>query len=126
MTQPFRAVLIEDDADLRRLVQVTLQFTAGWQVNTAPDGASGVEQIRRTPPDVILVDLMMPGMDGYDVCRVLQDDPATQGIPRILFTARKNLDEAKVAASGLAGVISKPFDLDTLATQIETLCEPHE
>ena len=122
MSQPFRAVLIEDDADLRRLVQVSLKFTAGWEVEGAPNGDSGIELVRRASPDVVLVDLMMPGMDGYEVCRVLKDDPATRDIPRILFTARKNLDDAKLAEAGLAGVIAKPFDLDTLAGQIQILC----
>ena len=122
MTNPRRAVLIEDDADLRRLVEVTLEFTAGWDVETAPDGASGVEAVRRTLPDVVLVDLMMPGMDGYEVCRLLNEDSATNTIPRVLFTARKNLDQARVAESGLAGVIFKPFDLEALAGQIEEMC----
>ncbi len=126
MSQPFRAVLIEDDADLRRLVEVSLKFTADWDVEGAPDGASGIELVRHAPPDVVLIDLMMPGMDGYEVCRVLKDDPATEPIPRILFTARKNLDDAKVAASALAGVIAKPFDLDTLAVQIKALCAQGE
>ncbi len=122
MSRSYRAVLIEDDADLRRLVQVSLKFTAGWEVESAPDGTSGIELVRRASPDVVLVDLMMPGMDGYEVCRVLKDDPATRAIPRILFTARKNLDDAKLAEAGLAGVIAKPFDLDTLAGQIQILC----
>ena len=126
MSRSYRAVLIEDDADLRRLVQVSLKFTAGWNVEGAPNGASGIELVRRASPDVVLVDLMMPGMDGYEVCRVLKDDPATEPIPRILFTARKNLDDAKLAESGLAGVIAKPFDLDTLAGQIEALCARDE
>jgi CheY-like chemotaxis protein len=122
MTRPYRAVLIEDDADLRRLVQVSLKFTAGWDVAGAANGASGIELVQQSLPDVVLVDLMMPGMDGYEVCRLLKDHPATRAIPRILFTARKNLDDAKLAEAGLAGVIAKPFDLDTLAGQIQILC----
>lgn len=117
-----RAVLIEDDADLRRVVQLTLQFGASWSVTTAPDGPAGIDAVRRTQPDVVLVDLMMPGMDGYEVCRRLLADAGTAGIPIVLLTARQNLDPERVRASGARGVITKPFDLDTLAPSILSLC----
>jgi two-component system, OmpR family, phosphate regulon response regulator PhoB len=117
-----RAVLIEDDADLRRVVQLTLQFGASWSVTTAPDGLAGIEAVRQLRPDVVLVDLMMPGMDGYEVCRRLLADDATRAIPIVLLTARQNLDPERVRASGARGVITKPFDLDALAPSILSLC----
>lgn len=117
-----RAVLIEDDADLRRVVQLTLQFGSSWTVTTAPDGPAGIDAVRRTQPDVVLVDLMMPGMDGYEVCRRLLGDSTTARIPIVLLTARQNLDPERVRASGARGVITKPFDLDTLAPSILSLC----
>lgn len=118
-----RAVLIEDDADLRRVVQLTLQFGADWRVATAPDGPTGIDLVRQIEPDVVLVDLMMPGMDGYEVCRRLLADAATASIPIVLLTARRNLDPERVRASGARGVIAKPFDLDTLAPAILSLCD---
>jgi CheY-like chemotaxis protein len=117
-----RAVLVEDDVDLRRVVQLTLQFGASWIVETACDGPSGVETVRRLQPDLVLVDLMMPGMDGYEVCRRLIADEATARIPIVLLTARQNLDPERVRESGARGVITKPFDLDALAPAILRLC----
>ncbi|HKW48707.1 MAG TPA: response regulator [Gemmatimonadaceae bacterium] len=113
-----RVVLIEDDADLRRVVQLTLQFGASWTVQTAPDGPSGVDIVKREQPDIVLVDLMMPGMDGYEVCRRLAADETTRRIPIVVLTARQNLDPERVRASGARGVITKPFDLDALAPTI--------
>ncbi len=115
-------MVIDDDADLRRLVQVTLEFTAGWAVAVAADGAAGLALVRAEAPDAVIVDLMMPGMDGYEVCRRLKQDPATATIPVVFLTARKRLDEAKVRAVGAAGVLFKPFELDDLAAQIAALC----
>jgi CheY-like chemotaxis protein len=117
-----RVVLIEDDADLRRVVQLTLQFGASWVVETAPDGPSGLDMVKREQPDIVLVDLMMPGMDGYEVCRRLAADETTRRIPIVLLTARQNLDPERVRASGARGVITKPFDLDALAPAIVRLC----
>jgi CheY-like chemotaxis protein len=115
-------VLIEDDPDLRRVVQLTLQFGASWVVVTAPDGPAGIQLVKETRPDIVLVDLMMPGMDGYEVCRRLVSDEATRRIPIVLLTARQNLDPDRVRASGARGVITKPFDLDALAPAILRLC----
>ena len=119
---PVRVVLIEDDADLRRVVQLTLQFGAAWIVETAPDGPAGIEMVKRVRPDIVLVDLMMPGMDGYEVCRRLISDATTARIPIVLLTARQNLDPERVRESGARGVITKPFDLDALAPAIVRLC----
>ena len=116
--QPVRVVLIEDDADLRRVVQLTLQFGASWNVRTAPDGPAGIALVKQLRPDIVLVDLMMPGMDGYEVCRRLVSDDATKRIPIVLLTARQNLDPERVRESGARGVITKPFDLDALAPAI--------
>jgi len=116
--QPVRVVLIEDDADLRRVVQLTLQFGASWNVRTAPDGPAGIALVKQLRPDIVLVDLMMPGMDGYEVCRRLAADDATKRIPIVLLTARQNLDPERVRESGARGVITKPFDLDALAPAI--------
>jgi len=121
--QPVRVVLIEDDADLRRVVQLTLQFGASWNVRTAPDGPAGIALVKQLRPDIVLVDLMMPGMDGYEVCRRLVSDATTARIPIVLLTARQNLDPERVRASGARGVITKPFDLDALAPAIVRLCQ---
>jgi len=115
-------VLIDDDADLRRLIRTTLEFTAGWVVATAGGGAEGLALVRAERPDAVIVDLMMPEMDGYEVCRRLKEDPATAAIPVVFLTARKRIDEAQVRAVGAAGVLFKPFEPDDLAARIADLC----
>ncbi|KPK65855.1 MAG: chemotaxis protein CheY [Gemmatimonas sp. SG8_38_2] len=118
----FRVVLIDDDPDLRKLVKLTLEFTAGWEVTTAEGGMEGIEAVRQLRPDVAVVDFMMPGMDGYEVCRKLKEDPETADIPLIFLTARKELDRLKVEEVGAVGVVVKPFDPDQLARQLLELC----
>jgi len=121
-----RVVLIDDDPDLRKLVKLALEFTAGWEVTAAPDGVEGIEAVRRVKPDVAVVDYMMPGMDGYEVCQRLKSDPDTADVPLVFLTARKELDEAKVQEVGAAGVVVKPFDPEHLADQLRELCGGEE
>src|ERR1044072_3575340 len=104
MLDHFRALIIDDDRDLLKLIQRTLEFTAGWEVRAAPPGASGLPLARHRGPNVILVDVMMPEIDGYEVCRRLKADPATAGVPIVLLTARRDLDERRVKETGAAGV----------------------
>ncbi len=123
MLDHFRALIIDDDRDLLKLIQRTLEFTAGWEVHTAPSGASGLELARRLGPNVILVDVMMPEIDGYEVCRRLKADPVTAGVPIVLLTARRDLDEHRVKETGAAGVLFKPFQPEDLARRVRELCQ---
>lgn len=122
MPRPFRALLIDDDPDLLVLTRRTLEFTAGWEVFTAPSGAEGLELARSVTPDVLLVDVMMPAMDGYEVCRRVKADPKTAHVPVVLLTARRESDEAHWRATGAAGVLLKPFRPEALAQEIRALC----
>ncbi len=122
MAGTFRALIIDDDADLLLLVRKTLEFMAGWEVVTAASGAAGIELARSAAPNVVLVDLMMPEMDGYEVCRRLKADPATAGVPIVLLTARRDPDQGRLTAVGAAGVLFKPFQPDQLARQLRELC----
>jgi DNA-binding response OmpR family regulator len=122
MAAPFRALVIDDDRDLLNLVRRTLEFTAGWQVSVATSGAAGIEAAQAAPPDVIVVDLMMPEMDGYEVCRRINADARTAGVPVVLLTARRELDEARLRDAGAAGVVFKPFQPTELAQQVRALC----
>jgi DNA-binding response OmpR family regulator len=110
MAPPVRVVLIDDDPDLRQLIKLTMEF--------AGDGKAGIALTQQVQPDVVVADLMMPGMDGYEVCRRLRTDPATAGIPTILLTARKEIDEVRLAEAGAAGVLFKPFEPDDLTARI--------
>jgi CheY-like chemotaxis protein len=121
MGTSFRVVMVDDDPDLRKLFKLTLEFTAGWEVEVAADGAEGIEAVRKHKPDVAVVDLMMPGMDGYEVCERLKGDAETARIPVVFLTARKELDEERVRELGAAGVVFKPFEPDELAEELRKL-----
>jgi DNA-binding response OmpR family regulator len=122
MAGSFRALIIDDDPDLASLIRRTLEFTAGWEVQTALSGAAGIALARNAPPDVVLVDVMMPEMDGYEVCRRLKADSATAIVPIVLLTARRDLDERLLTGTGAAGVLFKPFQPQDLARQVRELC----
>ncbi len=122
MNKSFRVVLIDDDPDLRQLIKLSLEFAAGWEVIPAANGSEGLEAVRAVRPDAALVDVMMPDMDGYEVCRQLKADEVTAGIPLILLTARKELDASRLEESGIAGVLYKPFEPDELPDRIRELC----
>jgi DNA-binding response OmpR family regulator len=121
MGASFRVVLIDDDPDLLKLTRLTLELTPGWEVTQAADGAQGIDVARTVKPDVVVVDLMMPQMDGYEVCRRLKAEAETAGIPVVLMTARRELDEAKLQEVGAAGVVFKPFEPDELAPRVREL-----
>jgi CheY-like chemotaxis protein len=118
----FRALIIDDDVDLLLLVRRTLEFTAGWEVHTASSGAAGIELARTLAPDVILVDVMMPDLDGYEVCRRLKAEEVTSRIPVVLLTARREMNQTRTVTAGVAGVLYKPFQPADLAAQIRDLC----
>lgn len=121
MGASFRVVLIDDDPDLLKLTRLTLELTPGWEVTPAVDGVEGIDAARTLKPDVVVVDLMMPQMDGYEVCRRLKAEAATAGIPVVLMTARRELDQAKLQEVGAAGVVFKPFEPDELAPRVREL-----
>ncbi len=123
MDTAYRVVVVDDDPDLRKLVKLTLEFTAGWEVTTAADGTEGIDVIRSLKPDLAVVDVMMPGMDGYEVCRRLKQDPETAGIPLVFLTARKELAEEAAEEVGALGVVVKPFEPDELAERLRDLSE---
>jgi len=104
------------------LLRRTLEFTAGWEVHTASSGAAGLELARTISPDVVVVDVMMPEMDGYEVSTRLKADEATALIPVVLLTARREMNQSRVAESGVAGLLYKPFQPTELARQILDLC----
>ena len=111
-----RILLVEDDPAIRRLL-VELLAEEGYDVHTAGDGQAGVHAARAFRPDLILMDLMLPVLDGMEATRQLKADPATRDIPVIAISAGPNL---RIHASDLPadGVVAKPFDLDTLLAAI--------
>jgi len=112
-------LIVDDENDIREVVALTLEATANWQISTASSGAEGLALAASLMPDAILMDVMMPGMDGPTTFRELQKDPATAAIPVILLTAKvQGVDQRRFADLGVAAVLFKPFDPLTLAKQI--------
>lgn len=113
-----RLLLIDDEDDIREVAKLSLELVAHWDVLTACSGVEGVDRAVEHQPDAILLDVMMPGMDGAATYAALRSNPATRDIPVVLLTA-KIFDRAS-DRRGLEGVtvISKPFDPMRLATQV--------
>jgi CheY-like chemotaxis protein len=110
-----RILVIDDEDNVREVTTMSLEIMGGWQTLAASSGAAGVDVAKREKPDAILLDVMMPGMDGPTTFRALQADETTRTIPVILLTAKlQAADRARFADLGVAGVISKPFDPATL------------
>lgn len=116
-------LLIDDEADLREVAQLSLEMVGGWQVIEGSSGSEGLIKAEAEQPDAILLDLMMPGMDGFTTFQRLKANNATKQIPVIFLTAKVNSDDrSQFASLGVSGVIAKPFDPMSLAKQVaETL-----
>jgi DNA-binding response OmpR family regulator len=114
-------LVAEDDPDIRMLV--TLKLTrAGHQVRGFPDGLSAAADAREHPPDLAVLDMMMPGMSGLEVCQELRQDPATANIAIILLTAMaREADIAAGLAAGADDYIVKPFSPREFTTRVNAV-----
>ena len=114
-----RVLIVDDEDDIREVAQISLEMMAGWKVLTASSGCEGLRIARSDQPDAILLDVMMPDMDGPTTFQKLQADPAIRHIPVVLLTAKwQSADRKRFAELGVAGVLAKPFDPLELAAQI--------
>jgi CheY-like chemotaxis protein len=114
-----RILIVDDEDDIREVAQLSLEMVAGWEVIPARSGEEGLRLAAEERPDAILLDVMMPDMDGPTTFRRLRDDPATASIPVILLTAKvQPADLRRFDGLGVEGVLSKPFDPMELARQI--------
>ena len=114
-----RILIIDDEDDIREVAALSLEATAGWNILTASSGKAGIAVAAAEKPDAILMDVMMPEMDGPTTFKQLQLHPETVGIPVVLLTAKvQGVDQRRFAGLGLAGILFKPFDPLTLAQQI--------
>jgi CheY-like chemotaxis protein len=117
-----RILIIDDEEDIRQVAALSLETVAGWEVVMANSGAQGLARAVDYQPDAILLDVMMPGMDGPSTFRELRKNPATAKIPVLLLTAKvQSTDQRRFADLGVEAVLFKPFDPLTLATQISSV-----
>ncbi len=113
-----RVLVIDDQDDIRELAVVFLELDGSFSVTVAAGGEEGLSAAKSEQPDVILLDVMMPGMSGTEVQTLLRNEPATQHIPVVFLTGSGDRDRAELLALGALGVISKPFNPTTLAAEL--------
>ena len=121
-TQPrARVLVVDDEADLVRILQFGLE-SLGYHVETASDGQEGLKKAREMKPDIILLDLMLPKLDGYKVCRLLKFDERYKNIPIIILSARtQEGDQALAMEMGANRFITKPYEFSEILAQMEML-----
>ena len=114
-----RILFIDDEEDIKTLAQFCLESEAGWEMMSASGGIEGLEIAETEQPDAILLDAMMPEIDGLQTLAKLRLNPKTKNIPTIFITAKAQAsDRRRFYNAGAKGVINKPFDSLTLASQI--------
>src|SRR6266566_861059 len=114
-----RVLVVDDDPTLRRVIELVLD-ARGYVVDQAPNGKAALERMTELPPDVVVADLRMPLMDGYELLERMRAQPPLEAIPVILLTG--NLEAAR-AALGANAVLTKPFEPADLCSAIERLTE---
>ncbi|NJL35328.1 MAG: response regulator [Leptolyngbyaceae cyanobacterium RM2_2_4] len=114
-----RILIIDDEADIREATKLCLEVAAGWEILTASSGIEGLQTAASEPLDAILLDVMMPDMDGLTTFEKLQANPKTQNIPVILLTAKAQpAEQRQFTQLAVTAVITKPYDPLTIASYI--------
>ena len=115
-------LLVDDEDDIREVAGISLEAVGGWRVSRASSGVEGIAKALAERPDAILLDVMMPDIDGPTTFERLQDDPQTRGIPVILLTAKaQSADRHRFDKLGVAGVLTKPFNPMALSDQVAAI-----
>lgn len=118
-----RILVAEDEQDIRELIAFTLTF-AGHEIIQAPNGAVAVEKAQEIKPDLIMMDVRMPRMTGYEACRVMKDMDDIKDIPVVFLSAKGQDDEIQTGIdAGAIAYILKPFAPDELTTQVTELLQ---
>ena len=116
-----KILVVDDERHIVRLVQVNLE-RAGYEILTAYDGVEALEKVKSESPDMVVLDVMMPRMDGFEVLKNLQADPSYQDIPVIMLTAKaQDADIFKGWASGVSSYLTKPFNPRELLVFVERI-----
>ena len=116
-----KILVVEDDPSALRLVGYTLE-QEGYQVITASDGLEGVRKARDEHPDLIILDIMLPGLDGYEVCQQLRKEPETAKLPILMLSAKaREIDKATGLKIGADDYLTKPADPSTIVAKVKAL-----
>lgn len=120
-----RILVVDDEPDIVRVV-VKIMEARGHTVTTAKDGAEAIERVKADPPDVVILDLNLPKVDGYEVCKAIKTDPATRHVPVVMMTAAYvSVEDARNgSAAGADEYVVKPFLREVLVHNVERLIKP--
>jgi two-component system alkaline phosphatase synthesis response regulator PhoP len=116
---PPRVLLVDDDPAIMRLLEVNFRIS-GFEIETATRGDDAVRRATSSPPDAIVMDVMMPGLDGYDVCRLLREEPSLARTPVVFLTARPPDESDRIEELGPVDQVAKPFDPAGLVELVRT------
>ncbi len=118
-----KIVIAEDEPDIRDLITFTLQF-AGHQVIATANGAEAVQAVEKEHPDLVLMDVRMPKMSGYEACRALKNNPETANVPVVFLSAKGQESEVQEGlAAGAIAYILKPFSPDELISRVQEILQ---
>ncbi len=120
-----KIIIVDDDLVAQRILSVRLEIN-GYSVIIAQDGEEAIEKTKKEKPDLMVLDLMIPKMNGYEVCRMLKFDDNYKDMPIIILSAlHLQQDRDKAVESGADACFLKPFDLDLFLTKVESLIGRH-
>jgi two-component system, sensor histidine kinase and response regulator len=125
MLQKHRILVVDDSLDNLLLLQTALEIE-GYEVEVATDGKVALDKIRDSPPDLVLLDVMMPVMSGYELTRRIRQDPTLSKIPIVLVTAYNEIMRTPGKMIEADDFICKPIDIDELLCKVRTFCPLEE
>ena len=117
-----RILHVDDEEDLRDVVAMTLETLGGYSIESCSSGSEALQRVKSFAPDLILLDVMMPGMDGFTTLKLLRRDPETAGVPVIFMTAKiQPGGDGEYTAAGALAVIAKPFKIQAFCDRIKDI-----
>ena len=121
----FTVLVVDDDPNIRRMIVAALR-REGYAFLEAPNGKEALEVMRTDHPDVVVLDLMMPVLSGWDVLRERADDEALRTIPVIIISANRDPEVATAVAQGICAFLPKPFDIGALSALVRSCIPPDQ
>jgi two-component system alkaline phosphatase synthesis response regulator PhoP len=121
-----KVLVVDDEVNITQILEFSIG-SEGFDVITAQNGEEAIEKARRVQPDLIILDIMMPKIDGYEACRILKANPLTKNIPVVLLTAKgRDIDKRLGMEVGATDYIVKPFSPNKLVERINQLLSCHK
>jgi twitching motility two-component system response regulator PilG len=117
-------MIVDDSATIRKILGLSLE-RAGYNVIAEADGESAIERLLHVVPDLILLDIAMPKLDGYEVCKRIKQDPRTAGVPVVMLSGKDAFfDKVKGHMAGASEYLTKPFETPVVLAVVSTFCQP--